>query len=284
LETIAQGKIDWEDLTGELVYSVNQLAKAHFLRDLSRNTTRGLLAAAREGRAGTGGSSPYGYRSRKNELTKENEVWVVPEEAEIVRLIFRLFLAPGGSLRGVAAELNRRGIAPPEAKAWRGSSVRVILTRRKYTGCFIHGRKNEGKYFCLRDGEIIPRRKSDRSVAADPIVIPDRFEAIVDQETFDAAQRKLAGNRTKTARRTARQYVLAGLLKCGDCKRSMGGLHRHSGAIYRCRLFHQSGRIVCYHNVITIRARQPSRFRPVLPSFLFGFELRESWRGGVLAD
>ena len=101
LETIAQGKIDWEDLTGQLVYSVNQLGKAQFLRDLSRNTTRGLLAAAREGRGGTGGRSCYGYGQ------KDGEVWIVPEEAEVVRLIFRLYLKPGGSLRGLAAELNR---------------------------------------------------------------------------------------------------------------------------------------------------------------------------------
>jgi len=54
LETVAQGPIDWEDLVGQLIYSVNQLGKAQYLRDLSRNTTRGLLASAKEGRAGTG--------------------------------------------------------------------------------------------------------------------------------------------------------------------------------------------------------------------------------------
>ena len=53
LETIAQGPIDWEDLTGQLVYSVNQMGKAQFLRDLARNTARGQLNSAREGRART---------------------------------------------------------------------------------------------------------------------------------------------------------------------------------------------------------------------------------------
>ncbi len=64
LETVAQGPIDWEDLTGQLVYSVNQLGKAQFLRDLSRNTTSGIIKAARDGTAGTGGPNPLGYRSR----------------------------------------------------------------------------------------------------------------------------------------------------------------------------------------------------------------------------
>jgi len=33
LETIAEGRVDWEDLTGQEVYSVNQLGKAQFLQD-----------------------------------------------------------------------------------------------------------------------------------------------------------------------------------------------------------------------------------------------------------
>jgi DNA invertase Pin-like site-specific DNA recombinase len=36
LETVAQGEIDWDDLSGQLIYSVNQLAKHQYLRDLSR--------------------------------------------------------------------------------------------------------------------------------------------------------------------------------------------------------------------------------------------------------
>jgi len=55
LETIAQGSVDWESLSGQLIYSVEQFGKNQFLRDLSRNTVRGMLASAREGRAGTGG-------------------------------------------------------------------------------------------------------------------------------------------------------------------------------------------------------------------------------------
>jgi DNA invertase Pin-like site-specific DNA recombinase len=74
LETIAQGRIDWEDLTGQLVYSVNQLGKAQFLRELSRNTTRGLLASAREGRTGTGGPHCYGYHSIGNGNRNMNTV------------------------------------------------------------------------------------------------------------------------------------------------------------------------------------------------------------------
>ena len=207
LETVAQGLVDWEDSTGQLIYSVNQVGKAQFLRDLARNTARGLLASAREGRAGTGGPSPFGYRS------KEGKVWIVEDEAKTVRLVFKLYLQPGGSLRSVAAELNRRGANPPRGRIWRVSSVRAILQRRKYTGTFVCGDQNAGKYFAMRDGEVIPRRKSDKAIAAEPITHPDRFEAIVSQKTFDRTQAKLDDRKGNTAPKTARQYLLTSLVR-----------------------------------------------------------------------
>ena len=255
LETIAQGRIDWESLQGQLLFSVEQLGKNQFLRDLSRNTVRGMLASAREGRAGTGGPSPYGYRS------KEGKVWIVECEATVVRLIFRLYLAPGGSLRSVAAELNRRKIPPPNRSrkiktktptkgVWRMSTVRTILEREKYTGSFVYLEKNAGNYFAAQEGEIVPRRKCDKIESTDPAVHPKMFKAIVSQKTFDRAQVKLQGSQGKTSPKSARQYPLAGLVKCGDCNGAMGGLSRSNGLIYRCRQYHATGTATCYCNTI----------------------------------
>lgn len=241
LETIAQGKIDWEDLVGQLIYSVNQLGKAQFLRDLSRNTVRGMLASAKEGRAGTGGPNPYGCRS------KDGVVTVVHEEAKVVRLIFKLYLKPGGSARSIAAELNRRQIKAPRGKTWRDSSVRAILGRRKYTGTFVFGAQNAGKYYCWRDGEIVPRRKTDGTIKSDPIVIENTFEPIISQEVFDLAQRKIGANKLNKARKKARQYPLSGLVKCGDCNGAMVG-RRPSNPLYACGRYHHSGRSLCFNN------------------------------------
>ena len=252
LETIAQGKIDGEDLVGQLIYSVNKMGKAQFLRDLSRNTTRGLLSYAREARSGTGGRTPYGYRVENGEVT------IVESEAKIVRWIFAAFIEPGGSLRGIAGELNRRKVPPPNTKrgiakktsgVWRNSSVRAILERRKYTGSFVHGARNGGRYHAMRDGEIIPRRKSDKFTDAEPVIHANKFKPIIGQQTFDKAQARLRTNKTRTSPRSARQYVFAGLIKCGDCNGAMTGL-RSKAPRYRCLLYHQSGRGSCYCNSI----------------------------------
>ena len=92
LETIAQGRIDWNDFAGRLLYLVQQEAKHAYLRDLSRNVLRGQLAKARKGE-GVDGSAPYGYR-----LDDGMRV-IVPEEAVVVRRIFHEYLK-GGTIRG----------------------------------------------------------------------------------------------------------------------------------------------------------------------------------------
>ncbi|MBV9920202.1 MAG: recombinase family protein [Pseudonocardia sp.] len=70
--------------------------------------------------------------------------------AEVVRRIFRQFLA-GGGVRGIAAGLNGEGIACPStrrpdqnrhrlADGWQGSTVHAILENPRYTGYAVFGR------------------------------------------------------------------------------------------------------------------------------------------------
>ena len=263
LETIAQGTIDWEDLIGQLIYSVNQMGKNQFLKDLSHNTTRGILLSAREGTSGSGGKSPFGYRPEykynADGKRKVIGVAIVEAEAETVRLLFRLYLKADGSLLDVTRQLNQRRIPTPSQTrksnkvtkcVWRNSTVRSILKNEKYTGCFVLGRQNSGSYFGIQDGEVIPRHKSDGNTKAKPIRHQGKFAAIVSQDVFDRAQRKLSGNKTKNSTRSARRYALAGLLKCGDCDGAMGGNTKKGNAIYHCRQYHSTGTTSCYCNTI----------------------------------
>lgn len=247
LETICQGRIDWEDLVGQLVYSIHQVGKAQYLRDLSQNTVRGQLAAAKAGRAGTGGKAPYGYRSRGS------VVEIIENEAETVRWIFDEYLKPGSSVRAIACQLNERKIPGPRApKKWKQETVRGILGRRKYCGTFVYGERSSGKYFSGRQGEMIPRRKTDPISLSDPVVIPDAFAAIIDQDTFDQVQRKLDSRRKNTRPKKAHCYPLGGLLRCGDCGGTLGGNRpgRKRLPHYMCRTYLQGGSSACWHNTV----------------------------------
>jgi site-specific DNA recombinase len=240
LETIAQGKIDWNDFAGRLIYLVQQEGKHAFLRDLSRNVTRGLLSSAQAGGGGTGGASPQGLRND-------------PERAEVVRRIFSDYLYPGSSLRSVASGLNRDGLRSPKGNLWTTTTVRYVLRNRKYAGDYVRFRFRAGKYHGVKEGEIVTRRKTDSFEEVEPMIVENHHKGLVDRNTFDAAQQKLSMQKRRTAKRSCRQYAFTGLLKCGDCGHSMTGrpYHRaHRQSIYRCHHYTTGGRTACYSNTI----------------------------------
>jgi len=251
LETIAQGRIDWNDFAGRLLYLVQQEAKHAYLRDLSRNVLRGQLAKAREGE-GADGSAPYGYR-----LEDDKRV-VVPDEAVVVRRIFAEYLR-GGTIRGVAASLNAEGLRSPRGKQWRASTIRSMLVNKKYTGDYVWGKYAAGYYHGTEKGEIVPRQKTDKKHPTSPIEHPDRFEAIIERKVFRAVQRRLEKQRGDTSplRQPGERFMLSGLLKCGHCGYAMIGYHWHRKKagerrkMYTCSSHHFQGKKVCTRNTIS---------------------------------
>ena len=112
LETVAQGKIDWEDFAGRIVYAVQQEGKHAYLRDLSRNVTRSMAAKARAC-GWNGGKAPYGYNLVEGRLVPGD-----PAEVEIVRWLYHTYARTDTSLRALLLSLNGRGVPSPRGKQW----------------------------------------------------------------------------------------------------------------------------------------------------------------------
>jgi len=216
LETIAQGKIDWTDFSGRLRYVVEQEGKHAYLRDLSRNVCRGLKRSAEAGELIV---ACYGYRSVGTELVVE------PDEAKIVRMIFKLYLSAKGSLRSIAQRLNQDKVPSPRGGTWAVNSVRSILTRHKYTGAYSWGSTVVGRYHGIGGGEIVLRQKSDKQEKATPITSDRRHPSIIDEDQFDRVQRLLQ-RRTIETSPSDQTYLLSGLLRCANCGSSMVVGHR----------------------------------------------------------
>ena len=236
-----RGRVDWESLGGRLIYLIGQEMRHDFLRTLSRNVARGLLASAKQHRCGTGGASPQGLKGD-------------PDRAAIVRRIFSDYLRAGASLRSVAEGLNRDHIPTPKGKKWSVTTVRYVLRNRKYCGDLVRFRFRAGKYHVIKDGEIVSRGKGDGFEEVEPMIVPNKFEAIIDRKTFKAAQAKMRRQKRDTAPRTGRRYALSGLLRCGDCGLVMCGVpHRRPGivrSVYRCHTYQDGGKTACYRNQI----------------------------------
>ena len=98
-------------------------------RSISENVRWGMQKRMQDGNI----SLPYkrflGYKKGDDGRPE-----IVPEEAEVVRDIYRMFL-DGKTIRTIADELTRRGIKTPGGKDnWAVSTVKSILSNEKYKG------------------------------------------------------------------------------------------------------------------------------------------------------
>ncbi|MBB3205408.1 site-specific DNA recombinase [Rhodopirellula rubra] len=179
---------------------------AQFEREIISERTRDKMAAARRKGKYLGGRPILGY-----DLDRENKKLVVNEsEAERVRQIFELYLESEG-LIGTIEGMRVRGW---RTKLWitkSGKSIgggpiykntlHTLLTNRMYLGkVTYHDEVHEGEH-----------------------------EAIVDEELFQAVQKKLRSNRINIGDRVhgRTQGVLTGLIRCVACDSAM--THTTSG-------------------------------------------------------
>jgi hypothetical protein len=105
-------------------------------------------------------------------------------EVEHVRAMYRMLISDRLSVPDIARELNKKGVKQagkgPVANPWSYATVYHVLTNPKYAGIHVFGRSTQK--LCTR---------SVRLPKSEWIITPDAFEPIVDQETFDQAQRIL---------------------------------------------------------------------------------------------
>lgn len=117
------------DSKGELLITIMSSLAQEESRSISENVTWGQRKRFSDGKV----SIPYGqflgYRKGADGLPE-----IVPEEAEIVRRIYRELLQ-GKSTNAIAAMLTGEGIPTPGKRAvWQRATVESILRNEKYKG------------------------------------------------------------------------------------------------------------------------------------------------------
>lgn len=146
------------------------------------------------------GRPPYGYC-----VGPRRRLEIVPEEAVVVRYVFRLYLHEGLGIRLIARRLNEEGIPTRKGGAWSMVTIRDMLRNRVYLGTY------------SRFGVRVPG--SHPALAS-----PDDFRRV--QERM--SQRRTApGGSRRTADGAPREpFILSGLAYCGECGNRMIGISR----------------------------------------------------------
>ena len=136
-------------------------------------------------------------------------------EANIVRMIFDMYVNQNIGVNNIANKLDAMNIKPPRSKHWASDSIRDMLENEHYIGKV---RWNWRKTIAIvENGEVVKKRPKTK--IGEYLVYDGRHEAIVTEEIFYAAREKMGKNpRTKPS--TKLVNPLAGLLFC-QCGRAM---------------------------------------------------------------
>jgi len=135
------------------------------------------------------------------------------EQAKVIREIFRLVIDGKMSIEGVQKELQKRIIYSPKGrKTWPASSIFNVLKNKTYTGTFQSMRIKEKK-----DGI----RSKQRSIRPENEWIPVSVPVIIDELTWQAAQRQLKQNKATPRKTMNHAYLVGGIIFCGVCGRRM---------------------------------------------------------------
>jgi DNA invertase Pin-like site-specific DNA recombinase len=168
--------------------------------------------------------APFGYRLVDRQLVIEEQ------EAEIVRLIFRLFLSGWNTIE-IANELNKRNVPQKEGKkGWYYTSIRCILRNEKYVG----DARVQKKY----STETFPPVKKCNKGELPQYYITNSHPPILDRETFAQAQRLYESKRPETAGKAKQHHKFTQKIVCGCC-----------GTLFRKTVVRENSYWVCnFHN------------------------------------
>ena len=182
---------------------------------IKRRMVAGRIASVKEGKY-MGKVDPFGYRRIKLEHEKGWSLDVVPEQAEIIRKIYEMYLAPGGSVTAVARYLKSIGSKTRLGADWSRASVIQTLKNPLYCGYVTWGHKPTRK--AVEDGHITKKRY----LSNDYVKVRGRHTPLVAEDDWNAAQKKLrdtTGYKVRSDRTMRNPFQK--LMYCADCGHAM---------------------------------------------------------------
>ena len=220
-----------------------------YAKDTSKKIKAVFKAKMRDGKR-VSGAVPYGYYRKPED---KQTLYVDEASASVVRRIFQL-ACDGMGATAIADTLSEDKILTPSAYArqnhpedcqctnyhdsytWNATTVGYILNRREYLGHTVLGKTTRDNF----------KTKRKRIANEDELLVfYNTHEAIIDQETYDKAQRM---RKRVSPRRNSEKpaHRLSGLLYCADCgsrlayinSKPKDGKIYDSNQAFRCSRYH----------------------------------------------
>jgi site-specific DNA recombinase len=160
--------------------------------DKSRRIRRKALELAMSGKLAGGGTRPFGF--------DPDRVTIRASEAAVIREVAGRFLA-GESIHSLCRDLNTRRIATPTGGTWKSQTLSRMLKSARISGQREHR------------GEIVAKAE---------------WPAIIDKAQTSRI-RVILSDPSRRTNRSARRYLLAGMLRCALCHATLVSRPRSDG-------------------------------------------------------
>jgi site-specific DNA recombinase len=208
-----------DDAKGELLITIMSSLAQEESRSISENVTWGQRKRFADGKVSMPYKSFLGFR--KGEDGKPE---VIPEEAAIVRRIYREFLQ-GQTYNGIARSLTREGIKTPRGKTkWSSSTIKSILQNEKYKGDALLQ-----KSFIV---DFLTKKQKINEGEVPQYYVTNSHEAIVNDEIFDLVQHEIEC-RNKSKQSGSSVNFFSGRIICASCGEPFTRKVWHSNSKYK---------------------------------------------------
>lgn len=153
---------------------------------------------------------PYGYR--RAYADKHPTLEIYEEEANVVRMVYDMYVNQGLGGHIIADTLNNMGYQPRKNDRFSRNTIRFFLQNPVYTGKIVWNRRRHLKKKSPSDKHKFVANSKDKWIVSDGI-----HPAIISQELFDEAQKiRLARTHPPTYTGELRN-PFAGLIYCKSC-------------------------------------------------------------------
>lgn len=213
------------DSKGELLITIMSSLSQEESRSISENVSWGIRKSFADGKVPFAYKHFLGYRRGP-----DGKPEIDPEEAEVVRTIYRRYLE-GVSPARIARDLTAAAIRTPSGKSkWAVSTIQSILSNERYKGMAI-----------LQKGfttDFLTKKKKKNEGELPQYKVEGSHPAIIPEETWELVQLEVE-RRSRLGSRFSSKGPLSSRLVCADCGGFFGSKVWHSTdknrtVVWRC--------------------------------------------------
>jgi site-specific DNA recombinase len=237
-------KLDSIEVDKEFEITLRGMLAQDESRNISKNIQWGIQRKFEKGEIYTKYKNFMGY------TCVDGEIVIVPEQAEVIRKIFDLYLQ-GLSLGQIKFYLESQGIKTVTGKdGWDTKTIQRMLTNEKYKGDTMLQKTFTEDFMTGKKSKNIGQRNR--------YYVKDSHPAIVSAEIYDKVQEEMAkrarlvtsedGTVEISGSKYNGKYILGNLLVCGGCGASYRRRAERGKVVWRCATRIEKGKDACQHS------------------------------------